>query len=111
MDPVKQTTSDFHAPAANTAAVITYAADATARHALAQVIVSYSAAPTGGNLKIEDGSGTTVFTVDLTATVLEPVVINFDPPLLGSYNTAMIITLAAGGAAVSGKVNARHFTY
>jgi hypothetical protein len=33
---------------------------------------------------------------------------NFDPPLRGSENTALIVTLASGAGSVKGKVNAAH---
>jgi hypothetical protein len=64
---------------------------------------SYSGDPTGGNLKIEDGSGTTVFSVDVTSK--GPGFFLFPEPLRGAANTALIVTLAAGGSGVSGKVN------
>lgn len=64
---------------------------------------SYSAAPTSGNLKVEDGSGTTVFSIDIT--VSGPGFIPFARPLKGTANTALIVTLAAGGTGVSGKVS------
>lgn len=107
--PKLASTADTDAPAANTAAVITYAASTGFKHAIGNVHLSYDGAPTGGNLKIEDGSGTTVFSVDVTAA--GPDSINFDPPLMGSEGTALIITLAAGGAGVTGKVNAQHWTH
>lgn len=108
-EPVKATTADTATAAANTAVAITYTANANVRHAVKQIVVSYSAAPTGGNLTIADGAGTTVFDVAITAA--GPTTITLDPPLSGSYNTALVITLAAGGAAIVGKLNARHYTY
>lgn len=104
MTTIPHTTSDVHAPSSNTAAVLTYAAVSDRRHVLSGVAFSYSAAPTNGNLKIENGSGTTVFNLDISAA--GPGFIPFDPPLEGSLNTALIITLAAGGSGISGKVNA-----
>lgn len=96
--------ANVHAPASNTAAVITYAAGgAGVSHTLGGVAWSYSGVPTSGNLKIEDGSGTTAFSVDVTAA--GPGFIPFTPALKGTANTAMIITLAAGGSGVTGKVN------
>ena len=103
---VQRTTSDVNAPASNTAAVLTYAAVSDRRHVLDGIQWSYSAAPTGGNLKVEDGSGTTVFSIDVTAA--GPGFVPFAPGLAGRGNTAMIVTLAAGGSGVSGKVNASH---
>ena len=92
--------NDVHAPASNTAAVVTYTADATRAHAINGVYWSYSAAPAGGNLKIEDGSGVIVYTTDITAA--GPGFLPIEK--LGTPNTAMIVTLAAGGAGISGKV-------
>lgn len=97
--------ANVHVPSSNTAAVITYAAaGAGISHVISGIAWSYSGAPTAGNLKVEDGSGTTVFSVDITAA--GPGFIPFSTPLKGTANTAMIITLAAGGSGVSGKVNA-----
>lgn len=97
--------TNVHAPAANTAAVLNYAAAGSGlSHAISGVAWSYNADPTGGNLKIEDGSGTTVFSVDITSK--GPGFFLFPEPLRGSANTALIVTLTAGGASVTGKVNA-----
>ncbi len=106
MEPIKATSADVHVPAVNTAAVLTYAADVNQRHVIGQVTVSYDAAPTAGLLTITNG-GTTVFSVAVTAAGPAPLV--FEPPLMGSYNSALVITLAAAGAAVTGRVNARHW--
>ena len=97
--------ADVNIPAANTAAVITYAAVSGKRHAISGIAYSYSAAPTGGNLKIEDVAGTTIFSLDITAAGPgDP--IYFDPAKGNALpNTALIITLAAGGVGISGKVN------
>lgn len=97
-------TAHVHAPAANTAATVSYsAAGGGISHVIGGVAWSYNAVPTSGNLKIEDGVGTTVFTADITNS--GPGVIPFAPPLKGAANTAMVVTLAAGGASVTGKVN------
>jgi hypothetical protein len=104
MQSIPASTTDVSAPASNTAAVVTYAAVSDRRHAVSGVAWSYSAAPTGGNLKIEDGSGTTVFSLDITAA--GPGAFYFSPsPKVGSLNTALILTLAAGGSGVSGKLS------
>jgi len=103
---VQRTTSDVNAPASNTAAVLTYAAVSDRRHVLDGIQWSYSGAPTGGNLKVEDGGGTTVFSLDVTAAGQG--FVPFKPGLAGRVNTAMIVTLAAGGSGVTGKVNAGH---
>lgn len=100
-------TNDVSAPASNTAAVITYAASSAAAnvgHVVQGIVWSYSGGtPTGGNLKIENGSGVTVFSLDITSAGAG--FIPFPLPKKGSGATALIITLAAGGSGVSGKVN------
>ena len=83
-------------------------AGAGVSNVLALVAWSYDNTPTAGSLTIEDGSGTTVFKVDITAA--GPGFIPFDPPLKGTANTALIATLAAGGAGVSGIVNLHTWT-
>jgi len=97
--------ADVHAPAANTAAVVTYAADATHKHAISGVAWSYAGGiPVGGNLKVEDGAGVTVFSVDIPD--YGPGVVEFPRPKVGAaVNTALIVTLAAGGAGVTGKIS------
>ncbi len=102
---------DVHAPAVNTAAVVTYTASAVLKHVITGMTWSYvGGIPVGGNLKIEDVSGTTVFTVDISEEGAGIIV--FPKPKKGAaINTAMIVTLAAGGAAVTGKVSVlNHYT-
>lgn len=106
--PVEADAGNVHAPAANTAAVVTFAAVTGKRHHLVYIAWSYSATPTGGNLKVEDASGTTVLDVDITAG--GPGSLQFENPLRGEVGNALIVTLAAGGAGISGKVNAYKFT-
>ena len=85
--------------------VVTYAADLVRRHRIAGVAWSYDITPAiTGTLSVEDGSGNVVFSVDVTAG--GPGFIPFDPPIEGSVNTAMIVTLSSGGAATVGKINA-----
>lgn len=101
---IAASSSDVHAPASNTAAVVTYSAGGTGhRHVITGVAWSYSADPTAGNLKIEDGSGTTVFSIDITSGGAG--FFPFPLPKRGTANTAMIITLSAGGPGVSGKIS------
>lgn len=61
---------------------------------------SYSAAPTGGRLTVKDGA-TTLFDVDITAAGPGPLPLVYT----GSVNTALTVTLAAGGSGVIGKLN------
>jgi hypothetical protein len=102
--------ADVHTPAANTAAILTYAAaGAGVSHCLSGLAWSYNADPTGGNLKVEDGAGNVVFSLDITSK--GPGFVAFPQPKKGTANTAMIVTLAAGGASVTGKVDAlNHWT-
>jgi len=100
---------DVNAPAQATAAVITYAADPLRRHCIGALYWSYSAAPTGGSIKVEDVSGTVVFG-PLAITAAGPGYIPIDPPLCNNVvNTALIVTLASGAGSVVGVVGARHW--
>lgn len=97
-------TTDVHAPNSATDAVVTYAASSTGfAHIIAGVAYSYNATPTGGNLKIEDGSGNTIFSIDIPAAGAGQ--FYFTPAKQGTINRAMIITLASGGNGVTGKVS------
>lgn len=109
--PIACAAADVHAPAAAAAAVVTYAAVGSLKHVITGLVWSYAGGiPTGGNLKIEDVSGTTVFTMDITEE--GPGVINFPKPKKSAaVNTAMIVTLAAAGAGITGKVSVlNHWT-
>ena len=105
MAPVACAAADVHAPAAATAAVVTYAAQASLKHCISGVAWSYyGGIPASGNLIVEDVSGTTVFNVDIHEE--GPGVYYFHKPKKSAAaNTAMIITLASGGAGVTGKVS------
>lgn len=90
------------APTANTAAVETLTpSSAKVAIAVGGVAWSYSNTPTGGNLTIKDGSNV-VFNLDITAG--GPGSILFRVPLRATPGNTLTITLAAGGASVSGKV-------
>ena len=92
-----------HSPSADTAAVITLTADAGRRNVIKQIFYSYAGGtPAGGNIKVEDGAGNTVFSQDVAVAGRDQ--IDFDPPLHGSLSTNLIVTLAAGGGSVVGKV-------
>lgn len=103
---ITRSTADVHVPSSNTAAVITYTAVTGRTHALGGIEWSYDGTPTAGNLKIESG-GSTIFSADVTTG--GPGFIPFDPPLLGTISQNLVITLAAGGSGISGKVNAAHW--
>lgn len=109
--PVEAAAADVHEPAANTAAVVTYAASAGVKHVITGVDWSYHGGiPTDGNLLIEDVSGTTVYSTDIHEEGPGDVIFP-KPKKAAAVNTAMIITLAAGGAGVTGKVSVlNHWT-
>jgi hypothetical protein len=106
--PVAASTADVAAPAANAAAAVTYAGASGVTHCVGQLCWSYNGTPTGGNLKIEDGSGNTIFSLDITQS--GPGIILFNPPKKGAAGNALIVTLAAGGSGVSSKVSITHWT-
>ena len=94
-------TAHVHAPAANTAAIVTLSAVTAKKHYLPRVAWSYNAVPTGGGLTVTD-DGDTVFSVSITADGAGYLPLGIES---GTSNTDMVVTLAAGGAAVTGKVN------
>ena len=108
--PVTAAAADVNAPAVNTAAVVTYGAAATTRHVITGVAWSYvGGIPTGGNLTITD-AGATVFNIDIAEE--GPGFFSFPSPKRSALvNTAMVITLAAGGAGITGKLSVlNHWT-
>lgn len=96
-------TTHKHKPAANTAATFTVDAVPGVKKVLEHVSWSYTAAPTGGNLKIESPSGTVIHEQDITAA--GPDSLNFANGLPGASGAAIVVTLAAGAGAVVGSVN------
>lgn len=101
-------TGDVHEPASNTAAVVTYTAVASTYHYIGYIYWSYDGTPTGGSITVTD-AGDTVFKVDITNA--GPGFLPLVPPLKSAVaNTAMVVTLAAGGSGISGIVSVRHWT-
>lgn len=91
-----------HTPNANTAAIVTLAAAGEGvSNVIRGIAWGYSETPTAGSLKVEDGEGTTVFYLPITGAGAGFV------PLYGkgSANTALVVTLAAGGGTCVGSVN------
>lgn len=101
-----------HHPADNTAAVITLAAASGARHVVDKVFGGYDDDPGAEKaltivLTVGGTAYTLTFPVSSNDGFLEPRFdLDFSPPLQGDDNTAITITLPAGGAAVAGKLNA-----
>jgi hypothetical protein len=89
---------------ANGAAILTLTAptDATKRRAFDALHWSYSATPTGGRLQITSGTQPS-YDVDITAG--GPGYLAFPPSFRGQAGQTVVVTLAAGGASVVGKVN------
>lgn len=91
------------AGAANAAVTHTFAAVAGQAHRLTFLLVSYSGGPTGGRITVTDGATTVL---DAHVTAAGPTVLPLPPGgLKGSVNTAMTVTLAAGGLSIVGKLN------
>ena len=90
-----------NAPNSNTAAVVTLAANPVGVNRISLVQWSYSNTPTNGTLTIADGV-TTVCKHYITAS--GPGSLQFGANATGSTNTAMTVTLSAGGSGVSGSV-------
>lgn len=102
-DLVPVSTGDVDEPAANTDAVVTYAASVGKQHVITGLAWSYDALPTGGSIKVENGSGNVVFALSITSK--GPGFFIFPKPKSGTAGAAMIITLADGGAGVTGKLS------
>lgn len=92
--------SALQAPAANTAAVATLAAVPGQSWALSKIIWSYNGTPTAGSLTIAWNSASIV----LYITSAGPGEFIFPEDFVLPLNTAVVITLAAGGAGVTGTV-------
>ena len=102
--PVVCAAVDVHEPAANIAAVVTYAGVAGIRHVITGLAWSYvGGIPAGGTLTVTD-AGNTVFVIGISEE--GPGFITFpSPKRSAAVNTPMVATLAAGGAGITGKIN------
>ena len=98
------TTKTVHEPASNTAAVVTLAASPDFKHAIRQLFWSYSGGAPVGRLTITDG-GVTVLVFDITAAGPAPMAIN----MMFETNSAVVVTLLAGGAGVTGKLTVESY--
>jgi hypothetical protein len=102
--PLVWDSSTNHAAQTNAACVVTLPADPARGNVIEQIWCSYSAVPAAGSyLQIEDGAGTVVWKQYLVAG--GPIEFNISPPLEFSKNTATIVTLSNGGAAISGTLD------
>jgi hypothetical protein len=103
----------IHAPADNTAAVITLAATAGVHHVVDKVFGGYDDNPAAEKsltiaLTVAGTAVTMTFPVSTDDGFVEPRFdLNFNPPLQGDENKAVTITLpASGDAAIAGRLNA-----
>lgn len=100
-DPVA--TNETATGAGGAATTITLDAETDIAHTVREVHYSYSAAPTGGGLTIKDGATDVIFDVHVTAA--GPGSVLFGSGKQGTSGRSMVITLAAPGGAVVGKLN------
>jgi hypothetical protein len=87
--------------APNAAVVITLPTVASAYEFAGAIVWSYSAAPTGGRLTVAGGG----FGIDIDIIAGGPGYIPFTIPQHATDKTPIVITLAAGGAGIIGKLN------
>ena len=95
------------APAANAAAVVTLPGVGGQSWTIAGIYWSDDDDPTGGQLTLDIG-GVTAFTEYITDG--GPGFFPFTPPLQVTAGAAVVITLAAGGAGISGSVSTHAWT-
>jgi hypothetical protein len=94
-----------HYPEANTAAVVTIDAATGQTHVLFEVHWSYSGNPTGGRLTVTSGDTTLV---DLNITAGGPDSLVLPRGLAGVAAANLVVTLAAGGEGVTGKLQVNY---
>lgn len=89
-----------HAPAADTAAVVTLTAIADERHIIKQIDVSYrGGVPTGAGITVAVG-GTTVYAIDLPL-AQETYQLFFPEGIFGDLNAEVVVTATDPGTATS----------
>jgi hypothetical protein len=96
------------ASAANSANVSTVAAQVNMRTILHFIQFSYPAGATGTTIQVEDGAGGPIIFRLQLSTVLHTA---FPCFIRGSVNTAMVLTLGAGGAGVVSFLNYQFSRY
>ena len=99
--PVLASNGNVNQPAVNTAAQIIYQSIAGVPQVIAGVAWGYDGDPTGGSLTIDDGTDT-LFYVPITKG--GPGYFQFNPPMRSGV-AGFRITLAAGGAGITGSLS------
>lgn len=101
------------APGDNVDVIITLAAAANVMHVVDKVFGGYDNDPAAEKaltitLTVDGTAETLTYPVSCgTANTMDPRFdLNFNPPLQGDANTAITITLPAGGAGIAGQLNA-----
>lgn len=109
VDPCAAGTWETDTSTANAAAVITIAAGADDFWVLDAIGFSYSAGSPAGSITVAIG-GTTLFTLNITGTTDQFLDFSNCPiyKAARTKNEALVVTLAAGGASVIGKLNIRY---
>jgi hypothetical protein len=103
---VIEASPDDMARETNTPSVVTITPSATEQVLIASVDWSYSATPTGGNIKIE-GGGNTYWQWDITAG--GPGFREWKRPKKFPLGEEITITVAAGGGGIVGTCNSEHW--
>jgi hypothetical protein len=100
--------TDCHAPADNTAAVVTYSAASGQKHYIHDIFWGYDSDLTAvGTLQVTDDSAVVFGPLPITAS--GPGFLHFNPPIVSSTaNKAMVVTLSTGGTTVQGVLSCRH---
>ena len=101
MDPVILDPAHNDVSAANAPAVVTLDAINYRRRRIVGLDWGYSDDPTNGSIQIEDGEGNVVWG-PMPITSGGPGSHRWENGIEGSFNTQMIVTLAAGGSGITG---------
>jgi len=99
--------NDIVTSASNQSVTLTLEALEDLFHIVHQLFCQYSSTPTNGKVTVKHGNDT-IFELPITGTTRD---FTFQSPLRApGANTAMTITLAAGGSGVVGTLGVRHDT-
>jgi hypothetical protein len=111
IDKDKIGTWSLHEPAANTAAAVSITAVSGYRICVGQVTGSYDSSPTDGSITVNEATATgTTDKVVLSITGAGPQDLPLRRPYVAATGKAVTVTLAAGGAGVTGKLTV-HYWY